>query len=219
MKLIIGDFFLLVAKSYERERTLGYRIKLVLPDTGPFAILTPIQRSAIEAEVLAAIKTEAASEGNLISHNARAETAGLDKLMDFIRQIQAGSLMMTNPWSQAGFIMMPIAPGESMGRKVGGPPQAPINYPNLIIHDYAGLEFGNSEGGHLLSKDIKDGAQALSLPEEVVLGFNYAYIITDDFNSIPQMEEAVQKFDQSQERIVIWLHHSINNNGVGFLFG
>ncbi|MBC6992874.1 Hint domain-containing protein [Neolewinella lacunae] len=205
-------FFYLVAKNYQSDNKLTYRVKLVLPDSGPFSTLTVIQRSAIEAEVLTSINAEAANKSNSIGHNARAEEAGLVKLLDFVRQIQSGNLVLNNPWEKAGFIAMAVDPSEQMGRTVGGPPSAPIRFGGNVIHDFAGLEVTEGGNSYLLENDIKAGVQALSLPSEIVEGLDYAYIVTDDLNSIGEMDAADQKFEMSQERIVVWLHHASVNN-------
>ena len=195
-------FFLLIAKSSKGD-ALQYRIRLELPDVGPYAALGAVDRLAIEREVSRALEAAAEAEGHYIEFNQLVEVAALKRLLELLRAFKAGTLELDN-FKAAGYRAVPIDFGHVA--VYPGQPVAQTGTDGAVSYaDYSGilLDAGTEV---ILQRDIL--LQGTDLAVDTLFSFqSFLYLLTNDQTSPASMQAAADAYRSSSRKLIVWMHY------------
>jgi hypothetical protein len=209
--------FLFIAKEHSEEGKLRYRVELKTPSDGLFSELDPFEAGAVASNILAEINRVAALNNFSKGGNAGAEAAGLALFLNYLRALDSGDFSLQTPLHAAGFegtavINEDVVTVDAGEVAVGGE-QYGYGY---VAYDYAGVKVSNNGGTPTLLRDLltNDAAQDIA---SIEFGLSNALIITGAGNSEDDIRSAEDKFENTNESFVLWVHYQSYANSTDSL--
>ena len=199
--------FLFIAKEHSEEGKLRYRVELKTPSGGLFSELDPFDVGAVASNILAEINRVAALNSFSKGGNAGAEAAGLALFLNYLQALDRGDFSLQNPLHAAGFegtvIINEDVVTVDAGEVAVGGEQYGYGY---VAYDYAGIKVANNGGTPTLLRDLLTNNAAQDVAS-IVLQLSNALIITGVGNSKDDIREAEDKFENTNESFVLWVHY------------
>ena len=205
------ESYAMVTKEHNVDGTVAYRTHIKFPTCGNFEKLTPFEKAGINSLFLTAIDSAAV--------NKNPEEEGLTKLSEIFADIIADTFDLGGASMKlAGFDSAPVKSSESFTRPTygsdGSPYLPPTNNPNgNVVYDWTGLEVPGSKLSHMISNNIDPDASGNEglRPFYAMASLSHAYIITDDNNTIAELEAAEATFKGDKDsKVLIWMHFSLD---------
>jgi len=205
--------YALISKEHLIDGTLHYRAYVKFLTLSPFHILEPSGRDVIRALFLQAIEEQATKDDNSPVKSDQAQIAGLDKLQELFAQVMAGTFVVggCEEMELAGYDCWEVDEEETFQR-TGSTATDGETIGNLTKYDFTGLEVDDGSG----SFELLRSSYTADIDENntVITALQHALIITDVNNTKEELNQAEEKFNNTPEEIITWLHFDgINANG------
>ncbi|MEM8907394.1 MAG: hypothetical protein AAGD05_06060, partial [Bacteroidota bacterium] len=191
------ESYVLITKSHPTGEGIRYRLAIKFPTVGHFANLSPVDKEAIEALVLQAIKTKATESASSNFLNPSAEAAGLELLGKYFDDIANNTLDLGEGTLElAGFKQVTIEQDIAITLEQN----EVLSQSN--IYDYAGIKIEGSNdyvwtGAVEIFNLITFGAPAM------------VFTASNMTNYASRMNAAETTFETAENLLVTWMHFDV----------